>query len=280
MSGIAVRRGFADTSGGQIHYATCGNGKPVLFLHQTPRSWDEYSEVLPIVGKKYHAIAMDTIGFGDSYRPETRCSIESYACGVIDFLDAMSIDRTSIVGHHTGGVIALEVAASFPQRIERLILSSTPFLDAEERERRKSRPPIDEVHVRDDGSHLTELWQRRMPFYPANRPDLLRRFIIDALRTAERVEEGHQAVSKYRMEEKATLIQTPTLVLAGTEDPFSYPHAKNLGRAIKGAQVAELPGGMVPMVDQMPERFAGAVLDFLSAVTETENAGTGSASSS
>lgn len=274
MSGISVRRGFADTRGGQIHYATCGTGKAVLFLHQTPRSWDEYREVLPIVGKKYQAIAMDTIGFGDSYRPDIPCSIESYARGVIDFLDAMCIDRTSVVGHHTGGVIAIEVAASYPRRVDKLVLSSTPYLDAEERERRKSRPPIDEVHVRDDGYHLTELWQRRMPFYPNDRPDLLRRFVIDALKTAERVEEGHQAVSRYRMEEKVLLIQAPTLVLAGSEDPFSYPHLKNLARAIKGAQVAELSGGMVPVVDQMPERFATTVLDFLSAETETENAST------
>jgi pimeloyl-ACP methyl ester carboxylesterase len=276
MSRIAVRKGYADTRAGQIHYATCGTGKPVLFLHQTPRSWDEYREVLPIVGKKYQAIAMDTIGFGDSYRPETQCSIESYAHGVIEFLDAMGIDRTSIVGHHTGGVIALEVAASFPKRIDKLILSSTAYVDAREREQRKSKPPIDEVQERDDGSHLTELWRRRMPFYPADRPDLLRRFVMDALKTAERVEEGHQAVSRYRMEEKAPLVQAPTLVLAGTDDPFSYPHVKSLARSIKSAQVAELPGGMVPLVDQMPERFARAVLDFLSAVTETRDTGAAS----
>ena len=166
MPPITIRRGYADTPEGQIHYAVAGQGKPVLLLHQTPRSWDEYRDVLPILGRKYRAIAMDTIGFGDSYRLKGEASIEVLARGVIQLMDALSIRQASIVGHHTGGVIAVEVAAAYPDRVEKLILSSTPYVDAEDRERRKTRPPIDEVEEKPDGSHLTELWQRRMPFYP------------------------------------------------------------------------------------------------------------------
>jgi hypothetical protein len=45
---VPILRSFADTPEGQIHYAMAGKGKPVLLLHQTPRSWDEYRAVLPI----------------------------------------------------------------------------------------------------------------------------------------------------------------------------------------------------------------------------------------
>jgi pimeloyl-ACP methyl ester carboxylesterase len=263
MEKIVVQRGFANTPEGQIHYAMVGHGKPVLFLHQTPRSWDEYRDVLPLIGKKYWAIAMDTVGFGDSYKPEKKGSIEEYARGVIGFLDAMSIDRVSIVGHHTGGVIAVEVAASYPERVDKLVLSSTPYVDAEDREQRKTRPPIDEVEFKEDGSHLMELWRRRLPFYPKNLPDLLTRFIIDALKVGERMEEGHRAVGNYKMEDKVHLVKAPTLVVAGTEDPFSFPRMKPLANSIKGSRTATIEGGMVPMVDQMPEEFARVVLEFL-----------------
>ena len=263
MKKITVKRGFAKTPEGHIHYAMAGKGKPVLLLHQTPRSWDEYRDVLPIIGKKYWAIAMDTVGFGDSYKPQKKGSIEQYARGVVRFLDAMSIDRTSIVGHHTGGVIAVDVAASYPERIDKLVLSSTPYVDADDRKRRKTRPPIDEVESKEDGSHLTELWQKRMPFYPKNRPDILTRFVIDALKVGDRAEEGHQAVNVYRMEEKVPLIKSPTLVVAGTEDPFSFPRMGPLSQSIKGSKTAVIEGGMVPMVDQMPEEFAKVVMDFL-----------------
>ena len=263
MANVTVHRNFADTPEGQIHYATAGQGKPVLLLHQTPRSWDEYRDVLPIIGTRYRAIAMDTLGFGDSYQPRRPASIELYARGVIQLLDALSVEGASIVGHHTGGVVAVEVAAVYPERVEKLVLSSTPYVDAENRELRKTRPPIDKVKSKPDGSHLSELWQRRMPFYPKDRPDLLTRFVRDALRGIDRVEEGHRAVNQYQMETKTSLIQAPTLVLAGTDDPFSYPRMQPLAASIKNSRIAEIEGGMVPMVDQMPETFARVVMGFL-----------------
>ena len=263
MDDVIVRRAFVDTPEGQIHYAAAGRGEPVLLLHQTPRSWDEYRDVLPVLGKKCRAIAMDTVGFGDSYRFREEPSIERYARGVIEFLDALSIPRCSLVGHHTGGVIAVEVAASYADRVEKLILSSTPYVDAEDRERRKTRPPIDDVEPKEDGTHLAELWQRRAAFYPKNRPDLLTRFVLDALKVWGSVEEGHGAVNRYRMEDKVPLIKAPTLVVAGTDDPFSFPRMKPLSERIPGSVTAEIRGGMVPMVDQMPEEFARVVMDFL-----------------
>ena len=265
MSKNIIRRNFADTPEGQIHYAAAGHGRPVVLLHQTPRSWDEYKDVLPIIGEKYWAIAMDTVGFGDSYKPERKASIERYAAGVISLMDALSIERASLVGHHTGGVIAAEVAASYPERVEKLVLSSTPYVDAEDRARRRTRPPIDEVEFKVDGSHLTELWQRRMSFYPQDRPELLTRFVLDALKVWGRLEEGHRAVNTYKMEDKAPLIRAETLIVAGAEDPFSFPRMGPLSENINNSRTLAIEGGMVPMVDQLPEEFARAVLDFLDA---------------
>ena len=64
---------------GVMHVAQAGTGAPIVLLHQTPRSWDEFRDVVPILGERFHAIAIDTIGFGDSStptgpRPRTRSS--------------------------------------------------------------------------------------------------------------------------------------------------------------------------------------------------------------
>jgi pimeloyl-ACP methyl ester carboxylesterase len=109
------------------------------------------------------------------------------------------------------------------------------------------------------------LWQRRQPFYPKGRPDLLARFVLDALKVGSRAEAGHRAVGRYRMEERAPRVRAPTLVLVGSEDPFSGPRAGTLAGAISGSEIRVLEGGMVPMPDQMPQAFARAVLDFLDA---------------
>ena len=263
MSKFTIHRGFADTPKGQIHYAEAGEGEPVLLLHQTPRSWTEYSKVLPILGKRYRTIAMDTIGFGESYRPSEKATIELYASGVVDFLNVMEIGRVSLVGHHTGGVIAVEIAASYPERVHKLVLSSCPFVDPQDRERRRKLPAVDHVPVSSDGSHLIELWKKRERFYPKERPDLIAQFVLDALKVIERIEDGHHAVNLYKMEEKTPLITAPTLVMAGTDDPFSYPRMKLLSKAIKGSLTSEIKGGMVPMPEQMPDAFSKCVLDFL-----------------
>ena len=56
-----VERVFVKTRFGRIHAAICGSGFPILLLHQTPRSWDEYRDVLPLLGRGFRAIAMDTL---------------------------------------------------------------------------------------------------------------------------------------------------------------------------------------------------------------------------
>lgn len=262
---MKIRRAFADLSVGQVHYAECGDvqAPPVLLLHQSPRSWTEYREVLPLLGARCRAIAMDTAGFGDSAPIDGPASIEAWARVAVELLDALRIVRADVVGHHTGGVIAVEIAAAFPERVRSLVLSSTPFTDEGFRRARATRPPIDEVAPSDDGSHLAALWQRRQGFYPAGRPELLEAFVRDALKTSGSPEDGHRAVAAYRMEERIHRVRQPVLILRATDDPFASPHAAELRRELPQARIVDIAGGMVPLPDQMPEAFAAAVLAFL-----------------
>jgi pimeloyl-ACP methyl ester carboxylesterase len=262
-AGSEIERRFITTHLGRIHIAMAGAGFPVLLLHQTPRSWDEYRDVLPLLGRDFRAIAMDTLGFGDSDRPAYPPSIELWAQGALALLDALELPRAAIVGHHTGAAIAVEIAARAPARVNALVLSACPFVDAARRIKHESMRVIDDVETRRDGAHLTELWARRQPFYPAGNADLLRRFMIDALRAGEMAAEGHRVVNRYRMEDRLGQIQCPTLVIAPTDDPHAHPAAPKVAGAIGGSVLRELSGGMVPLPDQMPEVFAGLVRDFV-----------------
>jgi pimeloyl-ACP methyl ester carboxylesterase len=234
----------------------------VLLLHQTPRSWDEYRDVLPILGARFHAIAMDTIGFGDSSKPEGTDTIEGWAEVAVNVLDALGIERASVVGHHTGAVIATEIAASFPDRVDRLVLSAPALVDDEHRRLYGEKPPVDEVKRKLDGSHLVELWSMRAPFYPKS-VDLLERFVVDALKAGDRAGGGHLTVAHYEMEPKLPLITAPTLIVKPTADPFAGPEAEKLAPLLPTARLVDLPGGMIPAPDQLPEEFARLVTEFL-----------------
>ncbi|MER5753693.1 alpha/beta hydrolase [Streptomyces sp. NPDC002088] len=258
------RHAYADTRHGQIHYAEYGSGRPVLLLHQTPRSWDEYRDVLPLLGDEFRAIAMDTLGFGASARPQQPFSIELFADAVLDLCAALALEKPVLVGHHTGAVIALETAARAPDLVHALVLSGMPYVDAARRKTvAEDRPPIDHVDPAPDGSHLRALWANRAPYYPPDRPDLLERLVRDALGVLDRAEEGHLAVNRYRMEDRIGLVKAPTLALCGALDTFSLPDLPKITEAIPGARSAVLPGTGVPAVDHRPDLFAAQLRAFL-----------------
>ena len=263
---MTIRRAYADLPHGQLHYAECGDvsAPPVLLLHQTPRSWAEYRAVLPLLGARLRAIAMDTAGFGASDPLPGAPSIETWALAATQLLDALRIARCHVVGHHTGGVIAVELAARHGARVGALVLSSTPFTDEAFRRARAERPPIDAVEPSEDGAHLAALWRQRQAWYPQGRTDLLHAFVLDALKVHD-VEAGHRAVAAYRMEDRVASIRQPTLLIRALDDPFASAHAAQWLAHLPQAQVADIEGGMVPLPDQLPQAFAQAVQRFLDA---------------
>ncbi len=135
-----MARSFLSTSFGQVHYLdsepTGANpiaGDPVVLLHQTPRSVDEFAEVIPLLAAKHRVLAIDNPGYGCSDRPAEPPEVEDYAAIVIALLDHLDLAAAHLVGHHTGAVVAIEAAAAHPERAGRLVLSGAVYLDGETR---------------------------------------------------------------------------------------------------------------------------------------------------
>jgi pimeloyl-ACP methyl ester carboxylesterase len=262
-----VERSFVVTPSGRIHIAFAGFGAPVLLLHQTPRSWDEFRDVLPLLGRHYRVIAMDTVGYGDSDPlPDGQASIENWAKAAHQLLARLGIGRAAIIGHHTGTAIGVEIAAAYPEYVAALVLSASPYVDEARRmEARDDGHVIDHAVPRVDGGHLAELWSMRQPFYPPDRVDLMERFIVDALKAGSRAAEGHRVVDRYEMETRLPLVRCPTLVIAPTADPHAHPHAPKVAAAIAGSTLVKIEDGMVPLPDQKPEEFSAVIHRFLAA---------------
>jgi len=259
-----IRRGYVDVSFGQLHYAEAGQGAPIVLLHQTPRSWDEYREVIPLLAGSNRVIAFDTAGYGNSDTPPA-ISIEAFADAAAEACAALGLGPACVVGHHTGGVIAIDMAARHPGVVERLVLSSTPFVDAAARERRSSRPPIDDVERTDDGSFLVDLWNCRSSFYPPGEPELKERFVLDALRNLDLAEEGHRAVSRYRMEDTVGMIRQPVLLIGAAKDPYAFGELVHFRARFPEASVAVVEEGMVPLMERQPDEVASHILEFVGA---------------
>ena len=253
---------YAHTPVGRLHYARAGSGPSLLCLHQTPRSFDEYRELIPLLSPHFDVIAMDTPGMGQSSPAPHEASIECYADAAVALIDDLGLDEVSVVGHHTGGVIAIDLAARFPERIRRIVVSSTPYIDAAARDRRRGKVTVDDFDIEPDGTHLIELWQRRRAFYPANRPDVLQRCIHDAI-AARDAAEGHHAVSRYAMERSIAGVRCPTLCVGASADPFASPELEPLSSRIANAATATIEGGTVGLLEDKADEMASLIIAFV-----------------
>jgi pimeloyl-ACP methyl ester carboxylesterase len=110
-----------------IKYDEYGINNPehILFIHGLGSSslvWRDFPEAL---SRRYHTIAIDLIGFGESDKPKENYSISFFSHFINDFIKEMRFDpkeKISIVGHSLGGYIAIDFAISNIERVDKLIL--------------------------------------------------------------------------------------------------------------------------------------------------------------
>ena len=262
-SGGRPRRAYADGPFGQIHYAAAGAGAPLLLLHQTPRSWDEYSEIMRLLAPRRLAVAMDLPGMGASDPPPGEPTVENFADSALALLDALGLAEADVFGHHTGAFVAADLAARHPDRVRALILSAPSWVDDAYRAAHPDGGDldVDNAEPTEDGAHLATLWRQRQAFYPAHRVDLLSAFLRDALRVRD-PRAGHVACGRYELDRAITRVKCPVLLLGHDHDPHSFDDLQQFTRRMPDATVEIIEGGMVPLEFNAP-RIAEAISGFL-----------------
>jgi 3-oxoadipate enol-lactonase len=101
---------------------------PVVLLHgnlETSAIWYGW---VPRLAQRYRLYRPDLPGFGGSTAPANfEWSLPGFAKFLADFLDAIGVQSAHIVGAKTGGAIAMQFAASYPQRTRTVVVASGPF---------------------------------------------------------------------------------------------------------------------------------------------------------
>jgi non-heme chloroperoxidase len=116
------------STGLRVHYAEQGDreGEAIIFLHAYVDSWFSYSRVLPLLSSEHHAFAPDQRGHGDSDKPQCCYTADDYSADVDAFMEAVGIEKATLVGDSSGGLIAQRVALDYPYRVSRLVLIGSP----------------------------------------------------------------------------------------------------------------------------------------------------------
>jgi len=109
--------------GQKIHYVEAGSGPNVILLHGLGGSSQVWQFNIGPLAEKYHVFVPDQIGFGKSDKPLVNYRIRTYVDFLDQFCKQLKIDRPTLIGNSMGGWIAAIYAATYPDRVDKLVLA-------------------------------------------------------------------------------------------------------------------------------------------------------------
>lgn len=251
---------------GKPHHIERGTGPAVVFLHGIGADAESWLPELETLADRCRAIAWDMPGYGGSPAlPEM--TFPALADALRDLLDKLDIGRAHLVGHSIGGMVALEFAATFPERVASLTLYATSpafgrpdgnwqrdFLEAR-------LAPLDA------GKRMADLAPSIVESLVGGAPDP--KGIARATAAMSRVPEAAyraamQCLVTFDRRDALPGVSVPTLVLAGEKDD-NAPAAmmERMAAKILGANFQVIPGAGHLAHFEQPEAFRAALDAFL-----------------
>ena len=111
-------------NGIKINYEDKGSGELIVLLHGWGSNIKLFANLIELLSRKYHVVAMDMPGFGESQEPPSAWCVDDYASFVVDFLKEYEDKEVMLLGHSFGGrvIIKLNSRNNLPFRISRVIL--------------------------------------------------------------------------------------------------------------------------------------------------------------
>ena len=226
-----MEHGYVSTPEGQIHYVTAGDGEPLILLHQNPRSSREFLAMTPLLAEHHRVFALDMLGSGSSGPlPAEAFDLQDLARNVVHVMDALGLESSDFFGCHTGSLVAGEVAASWPDRMRRLVVMGYTFTErGEERETAfnwavpKTRKLVEAAP---DGSHFQRQWAwaysqvmnkwfntgvTPSPDLSDEEREFLRLAMLDVAQIGENAPRIYEVVFTYDWQSRLSLIKAPML---------------------------------------------------------------------
>ncbi len=274
LSTVEHRQAWVTTGDFQTRYVEAGErgNPPLIMIHGTGGSWEAFCANIGPLSEHFHCFALDMIGCGYTGKPDRPYEIKDQVGQIINFMDALGLKTTSLMGISMGSWTASRFALAHPERTDKLIILSAFGLsdDAEEigailtrRGKAFGSPTWSSVKdvfdklILDEANRVDDLIGLRLQTYSqpsmkAAGANILAVFQPERLtRNLVRPEEWRQ-------------LAAPTLIVAAVDDrPLYVKTARALGGYIPGSTVVEMLGvGHWPQFED-PERLNGIVKEFL-----------------
>ncbi|MCX5542123.1 alpha/beta hydrolase [Paraburkholderia sp. CNPSo 3076] len=115
------------------NYHDVGEGDPVVLIHGSGpgvSAWANWQFTIPQLLFKFRVIAPDMVGFGYTKPPVDPITDKGvWINHLLSLIDALKLDKVSLVGNSFGGAIAVAFAIAHPDRVKRIVLMGAATLD-------------------------------------------------------------------------------------------------------------------------------------------------------
>ena len=223
---------------------------PVVLVHGLGTSDRWWAPTIPVLAERYRVLAVDLVGFGRSAGQPVQLDVA--ADELAAWAHAIGLERAAWVGHSMGGQVTIDLAARYPDLVERLVLVDTAGL------------PVSKQVTR----HLLNV-VRAGPFLPLTAYPIAVECVLRSGPVAI-TRASHQILST-DLEARVRSICAPTLVVWGGRDRLLPPtYGRRLASLIPGARYVELERAGHSPQWEAPTEFELALLAFLEAPTVPE----------
>jgi pimeloyl-ACP methyl ester carboxylesterase len=273
---------MVDVGGINTRYWVEGAGSPVVLIHGLSNSIEHWLLNIYALAAEHTVYALDLVGHGRTDKPLSRSyDLSDLARFVIDFMDALGIERADLIGHSLGGGVALVIAEASPERVRRLVLVDSVGLgvDVGIVLRLVSVPGVGEVLTRIvlQGDFQKQLKRQRAIWpdshvvpeemirlrYEATRWEDIRKTYFKALRSSINFR-GMRRTALQPIVQGLRSLHLPVLVVWGEQDDLvPSRHARIVQNEVAKARVEIFEdAGHDPMVVN-PEQFNRVTMQFL-----------------
>ena len=276
-----------NVNGIEIWYKRDGTGEVIAQIHGGIIGHINFAPVSPLLAENFEVLDFDMRGFGESSKPIQRYTVETWADDLAALLDALSIESAHVHGTSMGGLVGVQFAAKYPERLRGLVLDCT-------------------IAQYDRAAHINKrIWKALIDAYGFTDPywDLLvTQCFSRSYVESERAEEGIALLKQSFMADSPpelydavmaavqtadtvpllSEIQAPTLIMIGDQDVLtplemgpSGAGAKVMQELIPNSKLAVLEGcGHINLFER-PEQSARVITEFLQNVVAHDRAASG-----
>ncbi|BCN80817.1 alpha/beta fold hydrolase [Rhodococcus hoagii] len=251
LAGIDFAVKTVDAAGIPTRSLQAGSGdEAVVFLHGTSGHLEAFARNIAVHAAHYECHAIDMLGHGYTGKPDYAYEIPRYVEHLVNYLDAVGLDKVHLVGESLGGWVAAHLASEQPERVLSLQLLAAGGTVANPEIMERIRTSTTKA-VRSDDVELTRARLRLLMHDPVDATEELVEARHRIYHQPDFVANIHNLLSLQDMEtrqrnllrpDRLARIQAPTLVVWGHENPFGdVPEAKKMAEDIPGAQLQLYP---------------------------------------